>query len=167
MLLQDIRDFQRFTSFDLNRIGDPSLHQDLTDPISLIHLYEVKNKVSTGHSFELLKLEDALSIFFNVYENEYLCAVIVFNDEYKIVHLEKLPDGAYHLLLNCTNRILGHYIDNKLLSSQNANLFRFNVMLNFLENRFMLNTHCNASTAVIHNQIERYFDLWLKAPLEG
>lgn len=166
MQLKQIQDFQRFTSFDLNCIHDPSLHQDLGHPMSLIHLYEVQRNDKTSTSFDQLNLHDALSIVFNIYENDTLCAVIHFPDGYKLVQFETLPDGAYTLLSKCTNLIFGDYIDSGKLEVQSAVQFRFNVLLNLLETRFFLNTHCNATDSAIHRQIAHYFELWMKSPIE-
>lgn len=166
MRLSTIQDFAPFTSFDLHELSDPSLYQSFFEPLTFIHLYEVRRSQENQAEFDQVNLGKAISVNFNLFRNDKLCAVVSFPDGIKAVELEQLPEGAYDMFLKIVNRILQWYLPECHLEMREATIFKFSVLLNLLETRLIMNGMVGANDSLIFNQVEHYYRLWMKSPLD-
>lgn len=166
MRLSTIQDFAQFTSFDLQKLSDSSLYLSFFEPLTFIHLYEVRRSVENQDSFDQLNLGKAISVNFNLFSNDKLCAVVSFPDGIKAVELEQLPEGSYDLFLSIVNRIFQWYLPVAHLEMREATIFKFSVLLNLLETRFIMNGMVGANDSLVFNQVHHYYQLWMKSPLD-
>lgn len=166
MRLSTIQDFAQFTSFDLQNLSDSSLYLSFFEPLTFIHLYEVRRSVENQDSFDQLNLGKVISVNFNLFSNDKLCAVVSFPDGIKAVELEQLPEGSYDLFLSIVNRIFQWYLPVAHLEMREATIFKFSVLLNLLETRFIMNGMVGANDSLVFNQVHHYYQLWMKSPLD-
>lgn len=165
MIIHNIHDFQRFTTFDLDRLSDTALHQPFSDSefesADMTLVFHVVKYPDTEQSYNDLNLQNAHHILFEIGKYDGLYAVIHFGQARKLVKMEQLPIGSYNLFFNIKDRIFNDYIDHHHLDEKVAYSFCSCVMFNLLENRFMLNLLAIGTEKMLYEQIDYYYSQWV------